>query len=93
MEEILASIRRIIEESDTGRPDEVVPQPVNSDEPPHAAAPEPQPAAHLSEEAELPPREGIAVPRRQPGPMRRHWDARHRHCNQSASRRNLHSQT
>lgn len=62
MEEILASIRRIIEESDTGRPDEVVPQPVNSDEPPHAAAPEPQPAAQLSEEAELPPREGIAVP-------------------------------
>lgn len=62
MEEILASIRRIIEESDTGRPDEVVPQPVNSDEPPRAAAPEPQPAAHLSEEAELPPREGIAVP-------------------------------
>ncbi|MBB3147587.1 hypothetical protein FHS21_004011 [Phyllobacterium trifolii] len=62
MEEILASIRRIIEESDTGRPDEVVPQPVNSDQPPHATAAEPQPAVHLSEEAELPPREGIAVP-------------------------------
>jgi len=62
MEEILASIRRIIEESDTGRPDEVVPQPVNSDQPPHAAAAEPQPAVQLSEEAELPPREGIAVP-------------------------------
>ncbi|HMF69284.1 MAG TPA: DUF2497 domain-containing protein [Phyllobacterium sp.] len=62
MEEILASIRRIIEESDTGRPDEAVPQPVNSDLPPHAAVPEPQPAAHLSEDAELPPREGIAVP-------------------------------
>jgi cell pole-organizing protein PopZ len=61
MEEILASIRRIIEESDTGRPDEVVPQPVNSDEP-RATAPEPQPATQLSEEAELPPREGIAVP-------------------------------
>jgi cell pole-organizing protein PopZ len=62
MEEILASIRRIIEESDTGRPDEIAPQPVNSDDPPRANAPEPQPVAHLSEEAELPPREGIAVP-------------------------------
>jgi cell pole-organizing protein PopZ len=62
MEEILASIRRIIEESDTGRPDEVAPQPVNSDEPRRATVPEPQPAAQLSEEAELPPREGIAVP-------------------------------
>lgn len=62
MEEILASIRRIIEESDTGRPDEAVPQPVNSDVAPRAAVAEPEPAAHLGEEAELPPREGIAVP-------------------------------
>jgi len=62
MEEILASIRRIIEESDTGRPDEAVPPPVNSDVPPRAAVSESQPAAYLSEEAELPPREGIAVP-------------------------------
>ncbi|RCW86482.1 hypothetical protein C7476_102465 [Phyllobacterium bourgognense] len=61
MEEILASIRRIIEESDTGRPDEGAPQPVNSDEPPRATVPEPQPTAQLSEEAELSPREGIAV--------------------------------
>jgi hypothetical protein len=39
MEEILASIRRIIEESDTGRPEEAAPQPVNSDVPPRAAIP------------------------------------------------------
>jgi cell pole-organizing protein PopZ len=62
MEEILASIRRIIEESDTGRPEEAAPQPVNSDVPPRAAIPEPTPAVHAGEEAELPPRQGIAVP-------------------------------
>ncbi len=62
MEEILASIRRIIEESDTGRPEETAPQPVNSDVPPPVAVSEARPAAHLSEEAELPPRQGIAVP-------------------------------
>ncbi|WP_262293126.1 PopZ family protein [Phyllobacterium zundukense] len=62
MEEILASIRRIIEESDTGRPDEGAPQPVNSDERSRATVPEHQPAAQLSEEAEFSPREGIAVP-------------------------------
>ncbi|PSH57878.1 DUF2497 domain-containing protein [Phyllobacterium endophyticum] len=62
MEEILASIRRIIEESDTGRPEEAAPQPVNSDVPPRAAIPELPPAVHAGEEAELPPRQGIAVP-------------------------------
>jgi uncharacterized protein len=62
MEEILASIRRIIEESDTTRPDDVPPIPVNTDVPSGLAAPAPQSADHYSdEEAELPPREGIAV--------------------------------
>ncbi len=61
MEEILASIRRIIEESDTIRPDEVPPLAVNSDVP--AVSPS---NAHLDdslddEEAELAPRQGIAI--------------------------------
>lgn len=62
MEEILASIRRIIEESDTTRPDDVPPVPVNSDIPSRAATREPHSADRPGdEEAELPPREGIAV--------------------------------
>jgi uncharacterized protein len=62
MEEILASIRRIIEESDTTRPDDVPPAPVNTDVPSASAASMPQPMDPYSDaEAELPPREGIAV--------------------------------
>ncbi len=62
MEEILASIRRIIEESDTTRHDEVPPLPVNSDVPPAATTTQAPPAQPIAiEEAELPPREGIAV--------------------------------
>ncbi|UXN64194.1 MULTISPECIES: PopZ family protein [Phyllobacterium] len=62
MEEILASIRRIIEESDTTRPDDTPPVPVNSDIPSRTAVREPHSADRYSdEEAELPPREGIAV--------------------------------
>ncbi len=60
MEEILASIRRIIEESDTGRPEDSLPQPVNSDVAPRPAAFEALPVEQHSEE-ELQPREGIAV--------------------------------
>ncbi|MBA8880803.1 PopZ family protein [Phyllobacterium myrsinacearum] len=62
MEEILASIRRIIEESDTTR-DDVVPTPVNSDVPAQTAAAQAQPHSYdvVDDEAELPPREGIAV--------------------------------
>ena len=41
MEEILASIRRIIEESDTTRPDDTPPVPVNSDIPSRTAVPSP----------------------------------------------------
>jgi cell pole-organizing protein PopZ len=65
MEEILASIRRIIEESDTGRPDDILPLAVNSDVPPQPAAFS-KPIEPYSEEAELAPREGIAVPRPAP---------------------------
>lgn len=63
MEEILASIRRIIEESDTTRTEDGVPTPVNSDVPAPAAAIQAPPHAYelSEEEAELPPREGIAV--------------------------------
>lgn len=63
MEEILASIRRIIEESDTTRTEDSVPAPVNSDVPAHAAAIQTPPHAYdaSDEEADLPPREGIAV--------------------------------
>jgi uncharacterized protein len=62
MEEILASIRRIIEESDTTRPDDVPPAPVNTDVPSASAASMPQPMnPYRDAEAELPPREGIAV--------------------------------
>ncbi|SDN83689.1 DUF2497 domain-containing protein [Phyllobacterium sp. OV277] len=63
MEEILASIRRIIEESDTTRTDDVVPTPVNSDVPVQTAAMQVQPQSYdlADEEVELPPREGIAV--------------------------------
>ncbi|MGH7004843.1 MAG: PopZ family protein, partial [Alphaproteobacteria bacterium] len=61
MEEILASIRRIIEESDTTRPDEALPLAVNSDEPAQAASAF-GPADQDEAEAELAPREGIAVP-------------------------------
>lgn len=63
MEEILASIRRIIEESDTTRTEAGVPMPVNSDVPvPAGAIQAPLHAYDASEEeAELPPREGIAV--------------------------------
>ncbi len=60
MEEILASIRRIIEESDTSRSDDTLPQPVNSDVPAHTAVLESKPVQQLDEE-QLPPREGIAV--------------------------------
>lgn len=60
MEEILASIRRIIEESDTTRPDEALPLAVNSDVPSQSAA-VPGLSEHYEEEAELAPREGIAV--------------------------------
>jgi cell pole-organizing protein PopZ len=62
MEEILASIRRIIEESDTTRED-VVPTPVNSDVPAPAAATQTRPQSYdtAEDEPELPPREGIAV--------------------------------
>lgn len=62
MEEILASIRRIIEESDTTRLSDVPPVPVNTDIPSRTAAPESKPAdPYRDEEAELPPREGVAV--------------------------------
>lgn len=61
MEEILASIRRIIEESDTARPDDVPPPAVNSDMP-DQTTPSLQVEDNLeSEEAELAPRQGIAV--------------------------------
>ena len=60
MEEILASIRRIIEESDTGRSDDTLPQPVNSDVPARTAVLESTPVGQYHEE-QLPPREGIAV--------------------------------
>jgi len=59
MEEILASIRRIIEESDTTRTDAVPPPAVNSDAPTASGRTERQ----VSDEAALPPREGIAVAR------------------------------
>ncbi|WP_340669895.1 DUF2497 domain-containing protein [Phyllobacterium sp.] len=57
MEEILASIRRIIEESDTTRTDDVPPVAVNTDTPSPIARSE-RPS---SEESALPPREGIAI--------------------------------
>ncbi|MBZ9653586.1 PopZ family protein [Phyllobacterium lublinensis] len=61
MEEILASIRRIIEESDTGgRTDDALPQPVNSDVPARTAELESRRVEQAGEE-QLPPREGIAV--------------------------------
>lgn len=68
MEEILASIRRIIEESDTTRTEDSVPAPVNSDVPAPAAAIQTPPRAYDAhdEEADLPPREGIAVSQPQP---------------------------
>ncbi|QND53185.1 DUF2497 domain-containing protein [Phyllobacterium sp. 628] len=63
MEEILASIRRIIEESDTTRTDDVLPTPVNSDIPVHtpAASMPVQTFDAYEDEEELAPREGIAV--------------------------------
>lgn len=60
MEEILASIRRIIEESDTGRPDEAPPLAVNSDVPAQPASKDRYDTLE-SEEAELAPRQGIAI--------------------------------
>lgn len=57
MEEILASIRRIIEESDTTRTDDVPPKAVNTD----VASPIARSEPSVSEEPVLPPREGIAV--------------------------------
>ncbi|MEP7455691.1 DUF2497 domain-containing protein [Phyllobacterium sp. SB3] len=61
MEEILASIRRIIEESDTGQPDAAPPLAVNSDVPAQTASKERYEDTLDSEEAELAPRQGIAV--------------------------------
>ncbi|WP_091945840.1 DUF2497 domain-containing protein [Phyllobacterium sp. YR620] len=57
MEEILASIRRIIEESDTTRTDDVPPKAVNTD----VASPVARSEPSVSEEPVLPPREGIAI--------------------------------
>ena len=56
MEEILASIRRIIEESDTTRADAVPPPAVNSDRPSPSASSE-----RAASDESLPPREGIAI--------------------------------
>jgi uncharacterized protein len=66
MEEILASIRRIIEESDTVRPDEAPPPAVNSDLPRQPVSDVPHRddlygREDDGEEAELAPRQGIAV--------------------------------
>ncbi|EJN01616.1 DUF2497 domain-containing protein [Phyllobacterium sp. YR531] len=61
MEEILASIRRIIEESDTARPDEAPPLAVNSDVPAQTVSNVQFEESHYNEEAELAPRQGIAV--------------------------------
>lgn len=59
MEEILASIRRIIEESDTTRPEDSLPLAVNSDVPSQTAISDP--VKPYGEETGLEPREGIAV--------------------------------
>lgn len=59
MEEILASIRRIIEESDTTRPEDALPLAVNSDVPSQTAISDP--VKPYGEETGLEPREGIAV--------------------------------
>ena len=59
MEEILASIRRIIEESDTTRPEDALPLAVNSDVPSQTAVSDP--VKPYGEETGLEPREGIAV--------------------------------
>lgn len=61
MEEILASIRRIIEESDTARPDDVPPTAVNSDMPAQTTSNLQVEDNLESDEAELAPRQGIAV--------------------------------
>lgn len=61
MEEILASIRRIIEESDTARPDDVPPAAVNSDMPAQTTSNLQVEDNLESDEAELAPRQGIAV--------------------------------
>ncbi|MCO4316381.1 DUF2497 domain-containing protein [Phyllobacterium sp. 21LDTY02-6] len=63
MEEILASIRRIIEESDTGKPDDLPPVAVNSDAPRFARADDLERGEEPEAEQELPPREGIALSR------------------------------
>lgn len=61
MEEILASIRRIIEESDTARPDDAPPPAVNSDVPAQTTSNLQFEDSLESEEVELAPRQGIAV--------------------------------
>ncbi|MHC1548879.1 PopZ family protein [Phyllobacterium sp. K27] len=72
MEEILASIRRIIEESDTARPDDAPPSAVNSDMPTQTTSNLQLEDSLDSEGAELAPRQGIAVTppvQKKPEPM------------------------